>query len=59
MTDAIAQDLQSDEEAAILNSGLAFEDVALNGKINLPYLLACKQQLEEDIEHLEKMKRAA
>ncbi len=43
LTGVIAQDLQSDEEAAILNTRLTSEDVVLNGKINLPYLLTPSQ----------------
>src|SRR5207248_1865644 len=54
VTEAVAQNLTRDEEAVNSDSRQAIEDVALKGKMNLHDLLAFKEQLQEDIEHLEK-----
>jgi hypothetical protein len=53
----VEQGLQSD--GIDPDTQQAIEDVALNGNLNMRYLLAYKQTLEEDIKELEKMKPAA
>jgi hypothetical protein len=60
VTKQLTKTLESDEWLTDSGTRQAISEASENaGKMNLRYLLAYKQQLEEDIEELEKMKPAA